>query len=111
MPCQIVLRRRQLNGAGGFSKADTRLQVALGIIKAAEKHLLAMDDMEEMVEFLKNDVPSWDVQTLQARVFHWGAMKPALMTDLLQQMLCRPRVGRSSKGKWFSAAASSINAL
>jgi len=43
------------------------VQVALGIIKAAEKHLLAMDDMEEMVEFMKTDVPNWDMQRLQAR--------------------------------------------
>ena len=49
-----------------LSRASARVQVALGIIKAAEKHLLAMDDMEEMVEFMKTDVPGWDVQTLQA---------------------------------------------
>ena len=60
--CRTVLRR------------SLRLQVALGIIRAAEKHLLAMDDMEEMVEFMKTDVPNWDMQTLQAR----GPTQPAL---------------------------------
>lgn len=32
---------------------------------AAEKQLLAMHDMEEMVEYLKVEVPSWPVQELQ----------------------------------------------
>lgn len=33
---------------------------------AAEKQLLAMQDMEEMVEYLKIEVPSWPLQELQA---------------------------------------------
>ena len=52
---------------GGSPGPNAWVQVALGIIKAAEKHLLAMDDMEEMVEFMKTDVPNWDMQRLQAR--------------------------------------------
>ncbi len=50
-------------------RLNARVQVALGIIKAAEKHLLAMDDMEEMVEFMKTEVPNWDMQRLQARAY------------------------------------------
>ena len=57
-----MLRRRR-----SIRAPCSGLQVALGIIKAAEKHLLAMDDMEEMVEFMKTDVPNWDMQRLQAR--------------------------------------------
>ena len=45
-------------------------------MKAAEKHLFELHDMEEMVEFMKTEVPNWDVQTLQAckhdLLFEWS---------------------------------------
>ena len=41
--------------------------MALRIMAAAEKQLLGMQHMEEMLEYLKIQVPSWPVQKLQAR--------------------------------------------
>jgi hypothetical protein len=64
--------------AGRPARQDWCPQVALGIIRAAEKHLLAMDDMEEMVEFMKNEVPNWDVQTLQVRALATNLYLPCL---------------------------------
>ncbi len=42
-------------------------QVSLGVLKACESKLLEMREMEEMVEFMKNEVPNWDPGLLQVQ--------------------------------------------
>ncbi len=41
------------------------VQVVVGILKACEKRLLAMTDMEKMVDFLRGEVPRWPHDKLQ----------------------------------------------
>lgn len=48
-------------------------QVSLGIIKACETRLFQMREMEEMVEFMKNEVPNWDASLLQVPPWGLGA--------------------------------------
>ena len=49
-------------------------------MKAAEKHLFDLRDMEEMVEFMKTEVPNWDVQTLQACIHETALWKLLMRT-------------------------------
>ncbi len=44
------------------------VQVVVGILKACEKRLLAMTDMEKMVDFLRGEVPRWPHDKLQVRM-------------------------------------------
>ena len=41
------------------------VQVALAIMKHCAPRLMAMREMEEMVEYLKDDVPAMDTEKLQ----------------------------------------------
>ena len=55
----LVLRARHCAASGA--------QVALGIVLACSEELLAMRDMEPMVDLLRFGVPQWRHERLQAR--------------------------------------------
>jgi hypothetical protein len=42
--------------------------VALGLMKACEAQLFELREMEEMVEFMKNEVPNWEPSLLQVPI-------------------------------------------
>ncbi|BDA47761.1 probable TBC1 domain family member 1 at N-terminal half [Coccomyxa sp. Obi] len=44
---------------------EAMMKVVVGILKACEKRLLAMTDMEKMVDFLRGEVPRWPHDKLQ----------------------------------------------
>ncbi len=56
------------------------MQVSLGLIKACESRLLEMREMEEMVEFMKNEVPNWEASLLQVPPCLSGTSAPPATT-------------------------------
>ena len=62
---RVLWRQQRLVTVHDLCMVCTRAQVALGLMKACEAQLFELREMEEMVEFMKNEVPNWEPSLLQ----------------------------------------------
>ncbi|KAK9839167.1 hypothetical protein WJX74_010845 [Apatococcus lobatus] len=86
------------------SYVEPVMKVVMGVLKACEDRLLAMGDMEEMVDFLKMGVPCWPREVLQellteALATPWSPQQQATLQRVAGAESVIDAVRRVAEGK------------